>query len=177
MNLRALALLMLFGIASGAPVGAAFGQGPFPNAGSQTGPGVGGGLLMTITVGFDNPRPQRPEGPVNTLREMLQAIAGCWRFPPGDDRRQPVDPVFQVSFKRSGELFGKPRVIRFSRDVTPEERGQFYTAVAEAIDRCSPLPFTESMGGAVAGRTLLIRIIDARKRKQAETSWLTTKTS
>jgi hypothetical protein len=173
--LRALAVLTFFSIGWSAWMDAAVGQGVVPSVRPQMGPGVGGGMLMTIEMRYDNKRPQRPEGPVNTLQEMLKAIAGCWSFPPEDDSRQPVDPVFQVSFKRSGELFGKPRVIRFSRDVTPEERGQFYTAVAEAIDRCSPLPFTDSMGGAIAGRTLQIRIIDSRKRKQADTQWLTTK--
>jgi hypothetical protein len=132
-----------------------------------------GGVLLTIEITNSNRTPQRPQGPVNTLQELMQAVATCWTFPPAVEGLQPVDPVFQVSFKRSGELFGKPRVIKFSREVSPEERGRFYTAVAEAIDRCSPMPFTESMGGAIAGRTLQIRIIDARKRKQAGFSWLT----
>jgi hypothetical protein len=136
-----------------------------------------GGALLTIEISYSNRDPQRPTAAVNTLQDLMQAIADCWSFPPVDDGRQPVDPVFQVSFKRSGELFGKPRVVRFSRDVSPEERGRFYTAVAEAIDRCSPMPFTESMGAAVAGQPFLIRLIDARKRKQARITWLITKTS
>ena len=89
----------------------------------------------------------------------------------------PVDPIFQVSFKRSGELFGKPRVIKFSREVSPQERERFYRAVVEAIDRCSPMPFTDSMGGAIAGRTLQIRLIDSRNQKKAGREWLTPKTS
>ena len=168
-RLPALAVLAFFGIGC-AWTDTAFGQPVFPNT-APMGPGVGGGMLMTIEMRGDNKSPQRPSEQINTLQEMLKAIAGCWQFPETDDGRQPVDPIFQVSFKRSGELFGKPRVVRFSREVTPEERGRFYTAVAETIDRCSPLPFTDSMGGAVAGRTLQIRIIDARKRRQARITW------
>jgi hypothetical protein len=134
------------------------------------------GMLMTIEITNDNPNPSRPAGKVNTLQELLKAIAGCWRFPAVDRDRAPVDPIFQVSFKRSGELFGKPRVVRFSREVSPQERERFYRAVVEAIDRCSPMPFTDSMGGAIAGRTLQIRLIDDRNQRKAETQWLTTKT-
>jgi hypothetical protein len=134
-----------------------------------------GGMLMTIEVTNDNPRPQRPHGQLNTLREILRAISRCWAFPAVDDGRQPVDVIFQLSFKRSGELFGKPRVVKFSREVSQRERERFYQAVVEAIDRCSPMPFTDTMGGAIAGRTLQIRIIDSRNKRQAATQWLTTK--
>ena len=134
-----------------------------------------GGMLMSIELRYDNPRPRRPAGQVSDLIEIQAALADCWQFPPVDEGRAPVDVVFTVSFKRSGELFGKPRVVKFSREVSDAERERFYQAVVEAIERCSPMPFTESMGGAVAGRTFHIRFIDSRKRKQADTQWLTTK--
>jgi hypothetical protein len=134
-----------------------------------------GGLLLDIEIRRDNPDPKRPGAAINTLQDLMRALASCWSFPPLDQSHQQVDVIFQVSFKRSGELFGKPRIVHFSRDVTPEERQRYYTLVAEAIGRCSPMPFTDSMGGAVAGRTLRIKLIDARNRKQAEGSWLTTK--
>ena len=134
-----------------------------------------GGMLMSIELRYDNPRPRRAERPVNDLVQIQAALADCWQFPPVDEGRAPVDVVFTVSFKRSGELFGKPRVVKFSRAVSDAERERFYQAVAEAIDRCSPMPFTDSMGGAVAGRTFHIRFIDLRKRKQADTQWLTEK--
>ena len=63
-------------------------------------------------------------------------------------------------------------IVEFVRPVTPEERGRYYAAVAEAIDRCSQMPFTEQMGGAVAGRVFRVNFIDARNRKQAEVPWL-----
>jgi hypothetical protein len=125
------------------------------------------GMILSIEIRGTNPRPARPTGPVANLKELMAAIAGCWSAPAPDASRRPVDLTFQVSFKRSGELFGKPRVITFARAVTPDERGRYYTAVAEAIDRCSPMPFTDSMGGAVAGRTFRINLIDARNQKQA----------
>ena len=91
----------------------------------------------------------------------------CWSPPPADASRQPVDLTFQVSFKRSGELFGKPRAVTFARAVSPMRSGErYYTAVAEAVDRCSQMPFTESMGGAVAGRTFRINFLDMTQQQK-----------
>ena len=123
-----------------------------------------GGMLMSIDLTYDNPRPRKPTRPVNDLVQIQAALADCWRFPAIDDGRAPVDVIFSLSFKRSGELFGKPRVVKFSREVSQQERERFNVAVVEAVDRCSPMPLTESMGGAIAGRVLHIRFIDSRKK-------------
>lgn len=133
------------------------------------------GMILQIEVRRDNRDPVRPTQPVDNLRELNTALAGCWSPPPVDPDRQPLDLTFQVSFKRSGELFGKPRVVNFARAVTPQERERYHIAVAEAVERCSQMPFTDRMGGAVAGRTFRINFIDARNRKQARDLWLTTK--
>jgi len=130
---------------------------------------------LSILIRGTNANPARPTAPVNNLQELSAALAACWSPPPADRERGPVDVIFQVSFKRSGELFGKPRIVEFARPVTPEERGRYYAAVAEAIDRCSQMPFTEAMGGAIAGRVFRVNFIDMRNRKQAEVPWPTEK--
>ena len=127
----------------------------------------GVGAILSIEIGRSNPRPVRPSTPVNTLQDMMAAFAACWSPPPLDQGRQPLDLTFQVSFKRSGELFGKPRVIDFARPITDEERQRYYTAVAEAVDRCSQMPFTEAMGGAVAGRPFRVNFLDRRNSRRA----------
>jgi hypothetical protein len=132
---------------------------------------------LVIDIRRENPQPVRPTAPVNDLQDLMRAFRGCWNPPPVDSSRRPVDVIFRVSFKRSGELLGRPPFIEFVREVTPEQRARYYAAVAEAIDRCSKMPFTESMGGASAGRVFRINFVDARNRKQAEVSWLITKTS
>ncbi len=133
------------------------------------------GMILSIEIRYPNPRPVRPAAPVNTLQELSAAFVGCWSPPPLGSERSAVDLTFQVSFKRSGELFGKPRAVQFARAVSQEERERYYTAVAEAVERCERMPFTDSMGGAVAGRTLRINFIDKRNSKQAEGSWPTRK--
>jgi hypothetical protein len=136
----------------------------------------GVGAILGIEIIASNPQPTRPNRPVDNLRDFSHAWGGCWSPPPLDHSRQPLDVTFQVSFKRSGELFGKPRTIDFSREVTPQERQRYYQAVAEAVDLCSQMPFTEGMGGAVAGRPFRINIRDRRDSRKAERQWPTMKT-
>jgi hypothetical protein len=141
------------------------------------GTAVAQGMILSIEIRGQNGNPVRPTAPVNNLQDLMQAFARCWSPPPVDTSRQPVDLTFQVSFKRSGELFGKPRSIQFAHEVTPQERERYYQAVAEAVERCSQMPFTDRMGGAVAGQPFRINFIDARTRKQAEVPWLIMKTN
>jgi hypothetical protein len=135
---------------------------------------VAQGMIVAIPFAGDNPEPRKPTAPINNLRELSAALARCWNPPPIGRTSAPLDLNFTVSFKRSGELFGKPRAVIFARPVTDEERQIYYVAVAEAVTLCSQMPFTDSMGGAVAGRTFQIRFIDMRNRKQA--LWLRTRT-
>jgi len=132
---------------------------------------------LVVRILGSNPQPARPKTSVDSLNDLSLALAGCWKPPPVDRERQPVDVIFQVSFKRSGELFGKPRVIQFFGEVTPAQRAVYYATVAEALDLCSPLPFTEAMGHSAAGRVFRITFVDMRNRKQAEVPWLAMKIS
>ena len=82
-------------------------------------------MTLAIEIRGTNSSPAHPAAPVNNLQELSAALAACWSPPPPDRERGPVDVIFQVSFKRSGELFGKPRIVEFARPVTAEERGRF----------------------------------------------------
>jgi hypothetical protein len=135
------------------------------------------GTIVGIEIHDGHPEPKRPTTPVDNIHGLRLAFARCWKPPPLEGKRQPLDLTFQVSFKRSGELFGKPRTVDFARPVTPEERELYYRAVVEAVERCSQMPFTESMGGASAGRPFRINLRDMRNSKKVENTWLTTTTS
>jgi hypothetical protein len=37
-------------------------------------------------------------------------------------------------------------------------------AITAALERCTPLPFTDGLGGAVAGRPIAIRFVDNREK-------------
>ena len=133
-------------------------------------------MILFIEIGAENPNPVRPTGQVDNLRDLSGALRRCFKPPSIDSAVGPVDLTFKVSFKRNGELFGKPKVVTFVQKVTPELRERYWQAVAETIDRCSPMPFTESMGASAAGRVFQVNFLDRRNSKRAETSWLTTTT-
>jgi hypothetical protein len=73
-----------------------------------------------------------------------------------------------MSFRRNGELFGKPKVTFESSGASDDERLAYRIAVAAMLKRCASLPFTDALGNAVAGRPFTMRLVDDRKLKQAE---------
>jgi hypothetical protein len=111
---------------------------------------------------------KRPAAPINTIKEAFAALEACW-VPPGlDQARAGMQITVMVSFKRSGELLGKPRITYETPEATEDERLSYRVAMAEALRRCTPLPFTEALGNALAGRPMTLRFIDNRKLKQAK---------
>ena len=93
---------------------------------------------------------------VNTIKETIERIYTCWRAPPLS-RANPMDITVIVSFNRAGQILGKPRITFESAEATDNDRLEYRVAVMETLQRCTPMPFTESMAGAAAGRPFWIR--------------------
>jgi hypothetical protein len=119
---------------------------------------------------------QGQEGQVNTIREAIARIGRCWK-PPPLSRANPIDITVIVSFNRSGEILGHPRITYESEQATDNDRLAYRIAVMEALQRCSPMPFTESMGGAVAGRPFAVKFHNRKPSPQPteKRAWLTPK--
>jgi hypothetical protein len=108
---------------------------------------------------------QSPKKAVNTLVDIYEAIHGCWQYPPIDEVQSGMDVTIFLSFKRNGEIFGA-RLTYQTKNVSPRERDLYYRALADMMRRCSPLPFTDGLGNAVAGRPLPFHFPDNRKLKK-----------
>ena len=115
------------------------------------------------TVGSD------PEGAkadadhrLDTIRDLFGALRACWVPPPPDEARPGMQMSVRLSFKRSGQMFGAPRVTYTSPDAPPAARDVYQEAIQAALERCMPLPFTAGLGGAIAGRPIAIRYVDNR---------------
>ena len=106
-----------------------------------------------------------PKGPLNTLREVADALRGCWKWPPSSEIKTGMELTVRVSFKRNGEIFGA-RITYQSRYVSDEERALYHDAMMQAMKLCSPLPVTEGLGAAFAGRPFAFRIVDTRKQRK-----------
>jgi hypothetical protein len=120
------------------------------------------------------PEAPKPEGPkptqaLNTIAEVFAALEACWMPPAFDQARPGMQITVMVSFKRSGELLGKPRITYETPGATDDERLAYRVAMAQALERCMPLRFTDALGNALAGRPMTLRFIDNRKLKQAGT--------
>jgi hypothetical protein len=111
---------------------------------------------------------QKPQAPLNTLADLGAALRTCWVPPQLDQSRPGMQITVQMAFRRNGELFGKPRISFETAGATDDERLVYRIAVAQMLERCASLPFTDALGNAVAGRPFTMRFIDDRKLKQAE---------
>ena len=115
-------------------------------------------------------------GRVNTIREAFERFWSCWQ-PPPVSRANPIDITVIVSFNRAGEILGHPRITFESEQATDNDRLQYRIAVMEALQRCTPMPFTESMAGAVAGRPFAVQFHNRKPPPQTpeKRAWLTPK--
>ena len=118
--------------------------------------------------------PSRAEpGQLNTLKDVFARLQSCWKPPPAS-QANPIDITVVVSFNREGAILGHPRITYESEQASDNDRVSYRVAVMETLQRCTPLPFTEALGGAVAGRPFAIPF-RTRKREpktQERRTWL-----
>ena len=101
----------------------------------------------------------------------------CWKPPPAS-RANPIDITVIVSFNREGAILGHPKITHESEHATDNDRLMYRVAVMEALQRCTPLPFTEALGGAIAGRPFAVPFRTRKKLPPKPTehrAWLTPK--
>ena len=112
-------------------------------------------LLLSITGAAAE------DAQVNTIQDVFQHLRTCWK-PPAPSKARPLDITVVVSFNRSGNILGHPRITYESAEASDNDRLQYRIAVMEALQRCTPMPFTDAMAGAAAGRPFAIQF---RNRK------------
>ena len=105
---------------------------------------------------------------VNTIQDVFRHLRTCWR-PPPPAKARPLDITVVVSFNRSGDILGHPRISYESPEASDNDRLQYRIAVMEALQRCTPVPFTDAMAGAAAGRPFAIQF-RSRKTSPDKTS-------
>ena len=105
---------------------------------------------------------KRPSGQVNTIRDMFAVLRTCWAPPPIENAQQGMQMSMRFSFNTAGNLIGEPRVTYATRDVSQKTRDVYRDAMAQSLKGCTPLPFGGGFAGAIAGRPIVIRIIDNR---------------
>ena len=134
-------------------------------------------LAAALPLALLAPSAKAEGGQVNTIKDAFAKIFSCWK-PPPPSRANPIDITVIVSFNRAGEIIGRPRITYESAEATDNDRLQYRIAVMEALQRCTPMPFTESMAGAVAGHPFAIKFHNNRPSPPAteKRAWLLPKT-
>ena len=108
-------------------------------------------LLLPLWTGSAHGQPAR----LDSIRDVFVKLHSCWK-PPPRSRASPIDITVVVSFNREGAISGRPRITHESEHASDNDRLIYRVAVMEALQRCTPLPFTEALGGAIAGRPLAV---------------------
>ena len=110
---------------------------------------------------------------VNTIKELFEKLHSCWRPPPAASVN-PMDITVIVSFNRTGEILGRPRITYESAQASDVDRLAYRVAVMEALQRCTPMPFTETMAGAAAGRPFAVQFRNTKHQPERR-AWLSPK--
>jgi hypothetical protein len=128
-------------------------------------PPIGQDLQLTIVSTDENDQADKPadgDNELDSIGAMHAALRACWVPPPKDEARKGMQYTVRFAFKRDGEIIAPPRVTYASHDAPAQVRDVYRDAVDAALKRCTPLHFSDGMGGAVAGRPIAIRFVDNR---------------
>ena len=99
----------------------------------------------------------RPAVPATLGRyvEVGRALSVCWAPPPGAAWSA---VTVRLAFRRDGTIYGVPR-IAFVDAETAEAKSALAQSLLAALKACKPLPFSASLGAAVAGEIFAIRFV------------------
>jgi hypothetical protein len=125
-----------------------------------------------LSLALAGPVRAEPER-LDSIRDVVVKLHSCWK-PPPLSQANPIDITVVVSFNREGVILGHPRITYESEQASDNDRLAYRIAVMETLQRCTPLPFTEALGGAVAGRPFAIPFRTRKRPPKTEEkrAWL-----
>ncbi len=107
-----------------------------------------------------------PDRPIDTIRDLFVALRACWRAPDEEEAHKGMQMSVRFAFDRNGGMIAAPRVTYATPGVRDETRQLYRQAIDKALDRCTPMPFSRGMGGAIAGRPIAVRYVDNRQPEE-----------
>jgi len=100
--------------------------------------------------------------PANRLNELGPLLSKCLELPPDDEAQAGMRVTLKLAFKRNGELLAEPRFTYTTREASAEVKAAYRDAAMNMLKRCTPLPVSEELGGAIAGRPFVVPIKETR---------------
>ena len=103
--------------------------------------------------------------PVNLPREITRRLWRCLNAAAGKtDADREI--TLRIAFSRGGTVLGIPK-ITYVKAADKAQGDALRAALGTALRACTPLPFTPSLGSAIAGRILNIRFVLQSDRLQS----------
>ena len=120
------------------------------------------GFSLEVPTATDDggPAPAAATAPLNTYRAVADALGRCWRPPPTFAGQRWTTITLRVSFKRDGSVNGLPRIPYADPGLTADARSGLNRSLTAALQRCTPLNITPSLGSAIAGQIFALRFIE-----------------
>ena len=126
--------------------------GPFPQ-----------GFALTVPVSPGSPREAAAGARMlDRYADVAVALGRCWSSSLAANEAQWIDLTLRVSFRRDGAVNGRPAVVHVTSPSDPEARERGRQSLLTALGRCTPLPFSASLGRAIAGQIFAIRFVQQR---------------
>lgn len=119
--------------------------------------------ILTVPPQDQAEKYRKPDHDLNTIGDLFAALRSCWSPPPVDAAREGMQMTVRFSFKRSGEMIGAPRLTFATKGVSADTRATYLNAINASLKACLPLKFSDGLGGALAGRPIMIRYVDNRE--------------
>jgi hypothetical protein len=125
--------------------------------------------IETVHSQDDTAKYQKPDHDLDSIGDLFAQLRTCWSPPPAETAREGMQMSVRFSFKRSGEIIASPRMTFATAGASADVRDTYLKAINASLNACMPLKFTDSLGGALAGRPIAIRYVDNRELgKQTE---------
>ena len=127
---------------------------------------IGENLQLTILSRpnqKDAAKYQKPDHDLDTISDLFAMLRACWTPPDPAEAHEGMQMSVTFSFKRDGEIIAPPRVTYVMAGSPQGSREIYRRAINEALERCTPFPLSKGLGGAIAGRPIMIRYVDNRK--------------
>jgi hypothetical protein len=110
-----------------------------------------------------SPDTRNPAGELNTLNELFAVIRACWNPPSYDNARAGMRMTMRFSLNRDGGMIGPPMVTFSTPEVSSQTREIYRRAMLQSLKGCTPFRLTSGLGGAIAGRPIVVWVVDQRK--------------
>ena len=106
--------------------------------------------------------------PADRIDELGPLLSRCLELPPEGEAREGMRVTLKLAFKRDGGLISAPRFTYTTHEATQDAKAAYHQAALDMLKRCAPLPITDGLGAAIAGRPFVVAIIDTRKDQKDE---------